>query len=171
MCQLVSQCGVFDLKYEPSRWIGDRRNDAADQFIRDLNSEYAAKDYPDKQGPNEYNLPVWFKGSQNQRRSLFLCSTPILDMKPLYPFLIGKIKSLLNEKHKQLFLKDSKVKNYMSSIEEGEQHTLEYGAYPAIEALAFTAIEMRRFGQHREDIYDESEDMELAKSYAVKTVF
>ncbi|UCE38601.1 MAG: hypothetical protein JSW00_05060 [Thermoplasmata archaeon] len=169
MRQLVQQCGVLDFKYQPSRWIGDRRNDAADHFIQDMNNEYTARDYPDTQNLNEYGLPK-AEESVNQRRSFCLCPTQLLDMKPLYPCLIYEIKFLLDEKRRQLFLKDSKIKNYMR-IEESEQATLEYGAYPAIEALAFTVIEMRRFGQYRDDNYDESKDMELAESYAIKTAF
>jgi len=44
-----------------------------------------------------------------------------------------------------LFLKDSKILNYLSEIEESEPATLEFGSYPAIEAIAFSVIEMRRY--------------------------
>jgi hypothetical protein len=46
-----------------------------------------------------------------------------------------------------LFLKDSKTKNYFGEIEPSEVVTPELGDYPAIEALAFAVIELRKFGR------------------------
>jgi len=46
-----------------------------------------------------------------------------------------------------LFLKDSKTKNYLGEIEPSEVVTLELGDYPAVEALAFAVIEMRKYGR------------------------
>jgi hypothetical protein len=169
MRQLVRQCGVFDFKYQPSRWIGDCRNDAADRFIKDMNAEYLAGNFPSPEKLNEYNLPPKPKEHQNPRWSFNLAPTCLVDMKPLYPYLIYELKPLLDQSRRRLFLKDSKVKNHMR-IEGSEQATLEYGAYPAIEALAFTVIEMRRFGQKRDQHFNESEDMRRAESYAINSV-
>jgi hypothetical protein len=46
-----------------------------------------------------------------------------------------------------LFLKDSKTKKYLGEIEPSEVVTLELGDYPAVEALAFAVIEMRKYGR------------------------
>ncbi len=46
-----------------------------------------------------------------------------------------------------MFLKDSKTKNYLGEIEPSEVVSLELGDYPAIEALAFAVIEMRKYGR------------------------
>lgn len=68
-----------------------------------------------------------------------------------------------------MFLKDSKTKNYFGEIEPNEVVTLELGDYPAIEALAFAVIEMRRFGQ-RIDSDSYEDDMRVANSYATQSV-
>ncbi|MCH7555903.1 MAG: hypothetical protein IIB56_00430 [Planctomycetes bacterium] len=44
-------------------------------------------------------------------------------------------------------LKDSKTKNYLGEIEPSEVVTLESGDYPAIEALPFAVIELRKYGR------------------------
>jgi len=46
-----------------------------------------------------------------------------------------------------LFLKDSKTKNYLGEIEPSEVVTLELGDCPAVEALAFAVIELRKYGR------------------------
>jgi len=43
-------------------------------------------------------------------------------------------------------LKDSKTKNYLGEIGPSEVVPLELGDYPAIEALAFAVIELRKYG-------------------------
>lgn len=123
MRDLVRQCGALDFKYGPKRWIGNWEHDAADCFIKEMNSE---------------------KERQQQRFSLN--STPMLDMEHFYQYALDEIRRLLKEDCRQLFLKESKVLNYLSEItEESEVATLELGDFPAIEALAFAVIEMRNY--------------------------
>lgn len=153
--ELVRQCGVLDFKYQPKRWIGDNKNDAADRFIREMNDEFADE-------VNENFL------SESDRRRLYVCSTQILDMKCPYQFILAELKQLLNKERRQLFLKDSKIGDYLGGIEPSQISTLEFGAFPAIEALAFAVIEMRLL-ERQSEAWPES--TEMAESYTVKSAF
>jgi len=131
ICELVRQCGVLDFRYLPKQWIGDWKNDAAWSFIQEMNNEL--------QGENKTN-----------RRQLSLGWTPMFDMEHLYPYILAEIRRLLTTDHRQLYLKDSKIRGYLSEIKEDEIAELEHGAYPAIEALAFAVIEMRRWTEAKD---------------------
>lgn len=144
--ELVRQCGVLDLKYEPDTWIGDNRNDAADNFIWEMNSE---RDNPDD--------------SQIDLRSFSVCPTQILEMAYPYQYILPELKRMLDKEHRQLFLKDSKTVDSLAAIEPQELSALELGEFPAVEALAFAALEMRyyasgghdrrtRYREHRESV-------------------
>ncbi|MBC8468934.1 MAG: hypothetical protein H8D56_05635 [Planctomycetes bacterium] len=130
MWELIKQCGVLIQKYQPTMWIGDRKNDAADRFIRELNATFKRPEMP-------YLKQLY----------LSVCWTPILDMKNPYPYIMSEIKKLVDKKRRQLVLKDSKTKNYLGDIEPSDVADLQLGDYPAIEAMAFAVIELRRHGQ------------------------
>ena len=126
--ELVRQCNVLDFKYLPEYWIGDWKNDAVQQFMQEIQGENRTHD-----------------------RQLSLSWTPMLDMEQLYPYILAEIRKLLAGDHRQLLLKDSRVRSYLSEIEGSEIAELERGAYPAIEALAFAVIEMRRRAATEDD--------------------
>lgn len=148
--ELIKQCGVLDYKYQPSRWIGDSLNDAADRFVQEMNSERDPED-------SDYH---------RRRRQFHICATPILDMQPLYPYIFPEIKRLLEEKCRRLSLKGSKIPNYLA-IKPNEIAALELGDYPAIEALAFAVLELRQYGAVSDlDLPDESD---VAGSYSTIT--
>ena len=118
---LVRQAGgVLDYTYEPTRWIGDWKNDAADKFIRELNKE---------------------RTEQETKFSPTL--TPMLEMENLYPFMLNELKKLLDKDRRQLFLKDSKILNYMRIDPDEDISALKLGDYPAIEALCFAVFSMK----------------------------
>ena len=131
--QLVRQCGVLNYKYCPDRWIGENKNDAASQFIQEMNNEYEQI-----KRTSRHDFTV-------HKRQFSIEPTLMLEMKKLYPYILAEIKRLLDEKHRLLELKNSKILSYLREIEEGETATLELGEYPAIEALAFVVIEMRKY--------------------------
>jgi len=118
--ELVRQCDVLDYTYEPKKWIGDWKNDAADKFIRELNSE---------------------KIKQEHKFSVNL--TPMLEMENLYPYMLDELKRLLDVKRRMLYLKDAKVINYLSEIgPDIDIPSLNLGEYPAIEATCFAVLSM-----------------------------
>ena len=117
--ELVRKCGVLDFMYWPKMWIGDYRNDAADRFINKMNEEFGRRD-----------------------RQFYLTFTAMLEMERLYQYILPEIKQLRNKDCRQLFLRDSKILNYLSAIQPDEIPELELGDYPAIEAIAFAALEM-----------------------------
>lgn len=88
-----------------------------------------------------------------QRQGAFNPVEPfeLLEMKPLYPYILSEIKRLLKQDRRRLFLPgDSKIPAYLSGIEADEIPDLQLGDYPAIEALAFAVIEM---------LWDERQDV------------
>ena len=124
MRDLVRQLGVLDFEYNPEKWVGDNKNDAADKFVRELNVEIN-------------------KGEEFKRHKKFRLTpmtTPMLEMKHFYQFALDEIKRLLDFERRTLFLKDSKIIGYLSEIEECEVADLDLGDYPAIEALCFAVI-------------------------------
>jgi hypothetical protein len=137
MRQLIHQCGVLSLKYSPDNWVGDHENDAASRFIEEMNAE--------QQQANRNDPAIY-------RERFSPNPTTMLEMENLYPYILPQIKDLLNDKRRQLFLKDSKVLSYLSQVEEGEITDLELGAYPAIEALAFAVIELREHIRVEEEV-------------------
>ena len=142
--ELVEKCDVLDQRYEPKIWMGDQNNDGAYPFIRELNAERYEK----------------------QARRYNFHRTPLLDKDHLYPYILAEVKGLLDPEKRQLFLKESKVANYLSGIEPGEVVDLRLGDFPAVEALAFAVIEMN----NREKDYpefDQEADMRRAESYAM----
>jgi hypothetical protein len=132
MRELVRQCGALDLKYEPDMWIGDNRNDAADRFILEANIERGRPD-----------------DSQINVRCLSICSTEILEMTFPYQYILPELKHVLDSERRQLFLKSSKTVDFLADIQSQEISALEIGGFPAIEALAFAAFEIRRYGPHK----------------------
>ena len=127
--ELVRLCGVLNFKYSPCQWIGDWKNDAANRFISEMNDELR-----DRNGPQ-----------------LNLSWTLLFEMEPLYPYILAEIRRLLVSEHRQLYLKDSKIRGYLSEIEGSEIADLERSDYPAIEALAYAVIEIRRWAEGNDD--------------------
>ena len=153
---LVRQCGVLDYKYLPTMCLGDGFNDAADRFIQEMNSERE----PDYSGQQ---ITI---GKQLQRH-FSICKTPILDMVCPYSYIMPELKRLLDKERRQLFLKDSKIFDYLVGIETQEIPTMEFGVFPAIEALAFAVIGLRKYGAVIDlDLPTESD---IAGSYSPKT--
>lgn len=153
--ELVRQMGVLDYRYEPARWVGDPYNDAADRFLRELNEERQAAT----------DSATGFPAGRRMPRYLCPIPSPVLDMKRPYSYILAELKWLLDADRRQLFLKTSRVKDYLTTIEPDEVPALEFGAYPAIEALALAGMAIRQDATL--DI-DDGHDMDLANSYAVR---
>lgn len=118
---LVRQAGgVLDYTYEPTRWIGDWKNDAADKFIREMNSERTKQE-------TKFS-PTW---------------TPMLEMENPYPFMLDELKRLMDEKRRMLFLKDSQILNSLRIGPDEDISSFKIGEYPAIEALCFAVFSMK----------------------------
>ena len=131
LLKLIRHCGVLNIQYRPTRWIGDADNVSADRFIHEMNAESQA--YP--RDPNE------------ELRHFHVSSTLIMeDTEHPYPYWLDTLQNMLNKDSRQLFLKDSKIVGYLNEIDSGEIADLERGAFPSIEALAMAAIELRDYG-------------------------
>ena len=157
MRELVRQCGAMDARYKPAMWIGDNKNNAADRFIREMDDEMQASATPTA-----------------ARRSCYLCPTILCEMQQLYSYILPNLKGVLEPERRMLFLKESKIINYLSAIEEGEIADLQFGDFPAIEALAFAVIEMRNHYPPEKPINLDAprdDQTDLAMSYATKSAF
>lgn len=121
--ELVRQADILDYTYEPTKWIGDWKNDAADKFIRECNSE---------------------KNKQVPKFSVNL--TPMLEMENLYPYMLDELKRLLREDRRMLELKESAVSRYIMEFGEpgktDDIASFKLGEYPAVEALCFGVLTM-----------------------------
>jgi len=113
MRELIRHCGMLDSKYEPYRWFGDTRNDSAEEFMFEMRADSGFR----------------------------LSETDLIEKEPFYDYVLGKLKELCDEKHRRLFLKDSKVRNYMAEIEQGQVAELKRGDFPPLEALIYAAVE------------------------------
>ena len=123
MLVLVRQCGVLNYKYHPAVWFGDTTNKAAARFINEMNKKYECS------------------------QQFSLTSTQMLDMgQELYQFILPKLKELLDKERKQLHLKSSKIRDHLITVESDEIAIMDLGEYPAIEALAFAVLELKRDG-------------------------
>lgn len=121
--ELIRQIAVLDGQYMPDRWIGDRKHDAADKFLREVDMD----------------------GDKDRRKPKFmLVSTPLLEMDNFYKYALDEIKRLLAKDKRMLHLKDSLIINYLSGIEEEEIGEIKYGDYPAIEALIYAIVSLQR---------------------------
>lgn len=154
--ELVRQCGAADARYKPTMWIGDNKNNAADRFINEMASEL--------QSPAT---------SAIQRRAFYICPTMMLEMSQLYAYILPNLKTLLDPERKVLFLKESKIINYLSAIEESEIADLKLGDYPAVESLSFAVIEMRsHYPAARPEEENSGEDAnDLVESYTTPSAF
>jgi hypothetical protein len=113
--EIIKHCEALNSQYEPNMWVADTTNDSAEEIKYEVRDEVG------------FNLS----------------ETDLVEMNPLYPFLLDTLKELLNPEHRRLFLRDNgKLLKYMGDIEEGQDAKL--GEYPAIEALTFAVIEMLR---------------------------
>lgn len=153
--ELVRQCGVLDFRYKPQKWIGDRRDDAADRFIHEMNDEFS------KEISEDFLL-------LSGKRLFQLAPTHILEMKQPFAYLFPQLKKLLDKDHRQLFLKNSKIISYFATIEPSHIPDITFGDFPAVEALAFAVIEMRRFGGQSNSRIPK--EMDIAQSYTVESV-
>ena len=118
---LVRKCGALNFKYRPADWYGDRKNTAADRFMEEMNEETKDRD--------QFSLS-W---------------SPMLDKEGnLCQYMLDKLRGVyLKTDEKRLFLKESRVINYISGIEPSQISAMEPGEYPAIEAVAIAAIELQ----------------------------
>ena len=119
MWELVKQCGALNFKYNPSAWIGDNQNPTADQFRRQINTE-------------------------THGRCFSVSRTSMLDMDQPYQHILQNIVHMVNEERRELFLKGSRIIEYLREIDEDAEIELELGEYPAIEALAYAVLEMKK---------------------------
>ena len=113
MRELIRQCGLLHSKYEPYRWYGDTTNDSAGEFMYEMRYDSDFRLY----------------------------ETDVIEMEPFFRHVLEKLQELRDSEHRRLFLKDSKVRNYMAEIEQDEVATLKRGEYPALEALVYAAVE------------------------------
>lgn len=121
--QVVRACGGFDFFYRPEAWYGNPENRAACQFIREMNAET-------RQARTQHS------------RDFHLRRSPVLDLQNAFDYTFPTLKKLLSQEH--LLLKEGKCREYMGHPQAADLPSLEWGDWPAIEALAFAVLELAR---------------------------
>jgi len=115
---LVRQLGVLEFRYGPLKWLGNYDNRAAAGFLRELNAE-------------------------RSNQGITLHWSPLRDMEVPYAYALPNLKKLLGASQRQLFLKNSRVTDYLSNVKPDEVPLMKWGDYPAIEALAMAVMALR----------------------------
>jgi hypothetical protein len=135
--ELLRQCRALGSAYhigglatdEAFRWLGDWRNAAAGRVVQEVNGE---------------GRPFYGAMSRPGREQLQISSTPILDMKDQpYAFMLSLLRQNLAEGRKQLFLHGSRMQHYLTAIQPEDIFQLQFGAFPAIEAVSFVVAGLR----------------------------
>jgi hypothetical protein len=131
MWELIERCRGLDLKYDPSDWIGDNENSAADRIMQEMSSD-------------------------SKLRTFSLTPASIASMDRPYQYMLQSLRRMLREDKRTLFLKDSRSLEYLREIEEGAEVELELGEFPSVEALAFAALEGKEHteGMTLEEIHE-----------------
>jgi hypothetical protein len=147
----------MDTRYKPAMWIGDNKNSAAERFIREMDEEMQSPSTP------------------AVRRSFYISPTMMLEMNQLYAYMLPHLSEQLEPERKMLFLKDSKVLDYLANIEKEHVAELQLGDFPAIEALAFAVITMRNDYPPEKpinlDTPRDTDESDLARPYITKSAF
>lgn len=132
MGALLRQCAGLGYKYQMDlarqcfEWIGDAKNTAASEICCEIADE------SQRRGPGE---PV-------------IVSSPITDMGPgAYGYMVSAIKQYATAEHKELFLNESKAELYLQQVKPSDIVDLHFGAFPAIEAVAFVLMDLREHAQ------------------------
>ena len=112
LSELLRACSALAEKYRVRergefRWVGDNRKVAVRTLLAEMDH-----------GPQ-------------------IASTRILEMEAPYQYMMSKLKEYLTGDKKTLFLRGSRVAEMMGEIRPDEVPYLEFGDFPAIEALAF----------------------------------
>ena len=84
--------------------------------------------------------------AQDGHRPFAMKRCPLLDMKDrFFSYILPKLKELLEPKRRRLFLEDgSKVLRYMLAPQQSDLQTINFGTFPAIESLAFVALDLAK---------------------------
>jgi len=125
---LVRGCGGLDYFYRPDAWLGDPGNQAAMTFIAEMNRE-------NREARQQYG------------RDFTLRRSRVLDIKNTFAYLLPTLKKTLG--NGRLRLKEGKLKSYMLQPQASDLPAIEFGDYPAIEALAFAVLELERTRESR----------------------
>ncbi len=137
---LLKQCAAFGCQYNTQaedsfRWIGDYRDQAARAIVHELNAEQEGR------GPSR----------TLSRGYLSICHTPILDVQQApYHLILSMVGEYIKKERRQLVLKESKVKQHLSTVNALGPEViadLTFGAFPAIEALSFVVKALRDYAE------------------------
>jgi len=139
MQALLRQCRALGSQYNIDlngafQWFGDGGNTSVQAIVCDLNREHRAAHPP----------------AYHHRDDLTVLTTPLLDWDTPYPAMLGQLKDCLRPDHKLLYLRGSKVTQYMDGIKPDEHADLRFGAYPAIEALSFAVKALRSEAEYHQ---------------------
>jgi hypothetical protein len=70
-------------------------------------------------------------------------------MKNAFAYFYPTLKELLQKDRRRLFVKEGRLLSYLLLPQQGDLYEIDWGHYPAIEALAFAVLELERLNESR----------------------
>ena len=133
--ELVEKMFFFDLYYrKPEMWLSDKENYAGIKLLGELNEKYA-------------KIPITKVNQSSREIDLSHSSLVGNDQ---FPYVYSALHRLLSQDKKVLTLGvNSRTRAYLSQVNDEDINTIRTGDYPAIEALAYAAIELDRSGKEK----------------------
>jgi len=136
LLRLVQKCDALDARYVPEQWIGDNQKKAAQQAVWRVAETKQPRSGGDGQGV----------------RVLSVGRNALVDDDSLYEYAVPVLKTMLDEAERRLFLKGSRVRDYLAQINAADLPFLQHGDYPAIEALAYVTLAADDWARADEDL-------------------
>lgn len=134
--EFIECVAKFDYRYRPNQWWGDTRNVALEKYVREFNRETLGVE----------DLKAGWRGLKVTLSGLLLGR----EKDNPFSFIVPDLNKLLggsdrNLDRQRLFLKEgSRLMAYMKSPQLGDAVEMTFDAFPAVSALAFTALGMER---------------------------
>ncbi|MFC1652482.1 hypothetical protein ACFL3F_02070 [Planctomycetota bacterium] len=115
MRDLLRECDRLQDLYRLQLWTGDGEDGAYLGFYR---------------GTSDFDVPWVYRDPQYE------------EIDRPYAFLLPHIRKQLNPSDRHLFLRESRTASYLAQVVPTEIHAMNWGAFPAIEALGMGVIEL-----------------------------
>ncbi|MFH1718697.1 MAG: hypothetical protein ABIF19_15180 [Planctomycetota bacterium] len=119
--ELVHTAAIWDAFFKCDRWYGDGGNLTMKDFVRQIRKEVA--------GSQKFGIAPTLLAEKKQG---------------FYEFAMPTIRKLIDE-GKLVLPPNGLLRDYLSKIDADDISSMEFGTFPAVEALTFAAVELHRY--------------------------